>query len=114
MNLSDIKNNEERLIILKRGILHRLNLLDQDIKRISNPLPESLDEQGAAIQNDEVVNRLDIRDSVELQSINDALKRIELKVFGKCTSCGNEISKKRLRAMPYAANCIECENGNDL
>ncbi len=94
MNLSDMKNNEERLIILKRGILHRLNLLDQNKKRNSNPLPESLDDQSTAIQNDEVVNRLDIHDSVELQSINDALKRIESKVFGKCTSCGNEFHKR--------------------
>lgn len=109
MNLSEIKNNEERLINLKRGILHRLNLLNQDKNRTSNPLPKSLDDQSTTIQNDEVINRLEKIDSIELESINDALKRIKSKVFGKCTSCGNAISKKRLKAMPYAANCIECE-----
>ncbi len=113
MNLLDIKSNEEKLMILKRGILHRLNLLDKDKKRTSNPLPESLDDQAVAIENDEVINRLDTQDRIELKSINDALKRIEARVFGICISCGYEISKRRLKAMPYAANCIGCENGDD-
>jgi len=112
MNLLDIKNNEERLIVLKRRILHRLNLLDKDKKRTSNPLPESLDDQAVAIENDEVISRLGMQDSIELQSINDALRRMEAKVYGICISCGNEISKRRLKAMPYAANCIKCENGD--
>lgn len=113
MNISEIKNNEERLVALKRGILSRRNLLSKDKERISHPYPESLDDQATASENDEVIDELDMQDSLELRDINDALTRVKDGSFGICISCGDEISKQRLKAMPYAENCIECENGDE-
>ena len=42
--------------------------------------------------------------------IDEALKRIEDKGFGKCQSCDKEIKKKRLKALPYAQHCIACQS----
>lgn len=42
--------------------------------------------------------------------IDEALKRVEDKSFGKCLSCDKPIKKKRLKALPYAQYCIACQS----
>ena len=44
-----------------------------------------------------------------LFAIDEALKRIDEKTFGKCLSCGKQITKRRLTAIPYAQYCIKCQ-----
>ena len=44
-----------------------------------------------------------------LLKIDEALKRIEEKTYGKCISCGKKISKRRLSAVPYAKLCVPCK-----
>ena len=44
-----------------------------------------------------------------LLQIDEALKRIEDKVFGKCLSCNRKISKRRLTAVPHAKLCLKCQ-----
>lgn len=45
-----------------------------------------------------------------LDKINEALKSIDQGSYGKCKKCGNDIEKERLEALPYAENCIQCQN----
>ncbi|NQV24971.1 MAG: hypothetical protein HQ518_11455 [Rhodopirellula sp.] len=52
-----------------------------------------------------------------LKEISSALKRIEDETFGLCEGCAEEgktgrkalIPKTRLKAIPWARNCVECE-----
>ena len=44
-----------------------------------------------------------------LYSLDDAIKRIDEGAYGKCHLCGQSISKQRLKAMPQAEHCIECQ-----
>jgi RNA polymerase-binding protein DksA len=43
-----------------------------------------------------------------LGQIDAALHKIEDGTFGKCDSCGKDIARDRLKALPYAPMCIEC------
>jgi DnaK suppressor protein len=43
-----------------------------------------------------------------LDEINAALARIDEGTFGACTECGAAISETRLKAIPYAALCVQC------
>jgi len=43
-----------------------------------------------------------------LEDINAALARIDDGTFGQCASCGKAIADERLKAIPYAALCVEC------
>ena len=43
-----------------------------------------------------------------LNQIERALERVEDGVYGHCQQCGRRISKTRLRAVPYAENCMRC------
>jgi DnaK suppressor protein len=49
-----------------------------------------------------------------LTKINDALHRLEEGTYGYCADCGGEISDKRLRALPFAVRCKECEEGREV
>lgn len=56
---------------------------------------------------------LDDRETVELQLIAAALKRIEAGSYGECTDCGTEIPAARLRAAPEAARCVACQSRSE-
>ena len=47
--------------------------------------------------------------SETLNKINDALARLEQGNYGNCFECGEEIAEKRLRALPFAVRCKDCE-----
>ena len=44
-----------------------------------------------------------------VMAVRAALTRIEAGNFGRCENCGREITLERLRAVPYAGYCIECQ-----
>ena len=50
------------------------------------------------------------RGSAIAAEIDEALDRIEAGTFGLCERCGKRISKERLRTLPRAALCIECQS----
>jgi DnaK suppressor protein len=51
--------------------------------------------------------------SKSLTQINIALERIEDGEFGICLECEEEISPKRLTAVPWAAYCLHCQEMHD-
>jgi DnaK suppressor protein len=44
-----------------------------------------------------------------LRRIDAALARLAAGKYGNCAECGTAISSQRLRALPFAVRCIECE-----
>jgi DnaK suppressor protein len=51
--------------------------------------------------------------SETLNKINDALARLEQGNYGDCFDCGEEIGEKRLRALPFAVRCKDCEEARE-
>ena len=45
-----------------------------------------------------------------LDSIDEALERIESGQYGKCIHCGLPILEKRLQAVPWARHCLQCQD----
>ncbi len=44
-----------------------------------------------------------------LQGIESALRRLKDGKYGVCADCGGEIAAARLRAMPFAERCRDCQ-----
>ena len=44
-----------------------------------------------------------------LQLVDEAIDRLEEKVFGVCVACEGEMEKKRLEAVPWAKHCLTCQ-----
>jgi DnaK suppressor protein len=66
----------------------------------------------------------DIQDEIEfaliqmkaetLNRIDEALRRLEEGTYGYCFECGEEINEKRLRALPFAVRCKDCEEAREV
>jgi len=52
--------------------------------------------------------------SETLNKVNDALKRLAQGDYGYCYECGEEIAEKRLRALPFAVRCKDCEEQREI
>lgn len=45
-----------------------------------------------------------------LTRVRQALARLDQGEYGYCTECDGEISSQRLRALPFAVRCTDCES----
>ena len=45
-----------------------------------------------------------------IYEIDEALKRIKEGKYGKCLLCDKRIPVRRLKAVPYAKHCIQCQS----
>ncbi len=61
-----------------------------------------------ATERELAIRNLD-RDSSQLRNVRAALLRIEEGSSGVCMHCEDDISPKRLAAVPWAAFCIRCQ-----
>ncbi|HKD08370.1 MAG TPA: TraR/DksA C4-type zinc finger protein [Bryobacteraceae bacterium] len=74
--------------------------------------PDALDEVQLAGERELAIRTLD-RDSNMLRQIRRALARIADGSFGVCQHCEEDISPKRMNAVPWAAFCIRCQEQVD-
>ena len=84
---------------------------DGDSGRAALLIEESADELDRtqhAQERDFALGGLD-RNAKLLRAVRTAVSRIDAGTFGVCLECENEISLKRLAAMPWAASCIVCQ-----
>jgi DnaK suppressor protein len=51
--------------------------------------------------------------SETLNKIDAALRRLDEGTYGDCFECGEEISNARLRALPFAVRCKDCEEARE-
>ena len=70
--------------------------------------PDALDEVQHATERELVVLNLD-RDSNLLRNVRGALRLIAEGNFGVCVQCEEDISPKRLAALPWTPFCIGCQ-----
>jgi DnaK suppressor protein len=74
--------------------------------------PDALDEVQHAAERELAIRNLD-RESNLLRNVRAALRRIEDETFGTCVHCEEEISPKRLAAVPWSPYCIRCQEMAD-
>jgi DnaK suppressor protein len=70
--------------------------------------PDALDEVQHAAERELAIRNLD-RESNLLRNVRGALRRLNDGSFGTCVHCEEEISPKRLAAVPWTAYCIQCQ-----
>ena len=76
------------------------------------PSPEALESRLLAGDR-EFAGRALETESARLRDVRAALARIRAGTYGICIECEEEISPKRLAAMPAAALCIRCQEAAD-
>ena len=78
-----------------------------------NEVLDAVESSEADIQEDIEFALIQMK-SETLNKINDALARLEHGNYGNCFDCGGEIAEKRLRALPFAVRCKDCEEAREV
>jgi DnaK suppressor protein len=74
--------------------------------------PDALDEVQYAAERELAIRNLD-RESHLLRSVRSALRRVDDGSYGVCVHCEEDISPKRLNAVPWTPFCITCQEMAD-
>jgi len=79
--------------------------------------------EGQGVLDAAEASEADIQDDIEfaliqmksetLHKIEEALARLDERTYGNCFECGEEISERRLRALPFAVRCKTCEEARE-
>jgi len=69
---------------------------------------DMVDMSDAILQKDIDMALLQMRAGT-LTRIDEALRRLDDGQYGRCFECAGTISVGRLRALPFAVRCVECE-----
>src|SRR5690348_989388 len=73
---------------------------------------DEIDRLQQQLSSDIAVRKLD-RTSALLKNIRAALDRIEDEIHGVCLRCEERIPEKRLKALPWASHCVDCQEALD-
>jgi RNA polymerase-binding transcription factor len=99
----------------RRELMKQVQVKIRDVRAESGKDRDVLD-QGES-------SEVDIQEDIEfaliqmksetLVKVNEALRRHEEGTYGNCFECGDEISEARLRALPFAVRCKDCEEARE-
>lgn len=105
MNTTEVEQLKRKLETKQSEAVRSLGVRDEiGIETMA----DSLDQVQALGERDLAVRNLD-RNSSMLRLIRGALHRMKSGEYGICVACEEEISLKRLNAVPWAARCISCQ-----
>ena len=109
-----------------KGILEerRREIMSEVQGRMRDVRAEGTGDPGQGVLDAAESSELDIQDEIEfaliqmkaetLNKIEEALRRVEEGTYGYCFECGEEINEKRLRALPFAVRCKDCEEAREV
>ena len=99
----------------------RRTLLDEVQGKIRDGRRDSTKER--EVLDDGESSEVDIQGEIEfallqlkaetLHKIDLALRRLDEGTYGQCFECGDQIAEARLRALPFAVRCRDCEEARE-
>lgn len=121
--VTPLSMSKDRYAELKRILEERRRELSSAVKeRMRDVRSEAPETHGPTDTGEST--EADIQDDIEfaliqmktetLHKIDEALDRLEEGTYGNCFECGGEIAERRLRALPFAVRCIECEEAREV
>lgn len=96
-----LKRREELVLEIDRRSKATTEVALQDIGDIVDSVSEERTRELDMILTD--------REKKKLNQIDEALDRIEDGSYGLCEECDIKIPKPRLKVMPFAKYCVECQ-----
>jgi RNA polymerase-binding transcription factor len=106
---------QDRYQVLKGLLEERRREIHDKLRSLRESLPAELAEVKDAEEQsvDDFVRDVDFAlmqmKSETLRRIDDAIQRLESGSYGVCASCGAEIAEARLKALPFAELCRNCQ-----
>lgn len=111
LTAAEIKEIKKHLEELKADAEKRL----KEKKNMDMPEAEVGDPIDAASQSldKEILFELSGNSHNTIGQIEAALRKIEKGIYGRCELCRQPIPKKRIKALPFARYCINCQHSSE-
>lgn len=117
MNKRDLDKFEKLLLAKRQQLIEEFGLLksaamDTTIKEKTGDLSSysyHMADQGTDAMEREKTFYFASKSGRLLYHIDQALRRVRNKTYGKCEECGDQINRERLQAVPHARLCIKCK-----
>jgi DnaK suppressor protein len=118
VDIADVPVSERRadirrmLVKRQRELLNEIHRRVQDVREVgSNNHHNTTDlyETVEADPEDDLAFALIHMKTEMLARINEAVRQFDEGTYGYCVDCGAAIASSRLRAMPFAVRCRNCE-----
>ena len=103
------KKLQAELISRRRVLVNAIRNGQAEKRRGDDDGPLDLADTAMELRNQEFNYSVSEKERAELAGIDEALVRIEEGVYGECEECGEKITDARLKAIPWAPLCIECQ-----
>ncbi len=108
--------NNERHAVLRRMLEERRTEIHEKLRAIREEVPSYQDE----VRDTEEQSVTDFAQEMEfalmemkaqtLIRIDEALLRVDQGTYGVCDECEQDIAEARLKAVPFALLCIDCQS----
>ena len=104
-----LETYRKRLLEQRQEIL---NLYEHDVRvgqAASDEGSEDIVDRANSAYNREFMFALSDTERTILREIDDAVERLDSGGFGVCANCDESIPAARMRALPWARYCIDCQ-----
>lgn len=117
MNKDTLKMYERRLLEERSRLMKELGIFEDEVMNSTqrdsagdlSAYAHHMADLGTDAMQREKAFQLASRDGQQLQTVNEALRRIYDGGYGICPRCRQEIASERLEAVPYARLCSPCQ-----
>ena len=100
-------NYREQLVAARSDLLSSMGMKAESIASIGRVSEE---DQAQASHEEFISLRLNGLDYEKLRMVEEALDRLESGEYGICLSCDEAIAPRRLKAVPWARYCVQCQD----
>lgn len=116
LNKKDLKHFEDRLLEERKKLLGQLGYLERTLNQTQRDSAGDLSaysfhmaDMGTDAMEREKTFLFASAEGRLLYNVDEALRRLYRNEYGICQTCGKEIAKARLDAIPQASLCVACQ-----
>lgn len=109
MNTEKLENYRQQLMQQRATLAGQVN--ENQRQTLEMPRDDMQDPVDVAVSDRDQTILMSISESERtlLDQIDESLRRMDAGGYGECANCGTEISELRLKAVPYASFCRDCQ-----
>jgi DnaK suppressor protein len=105
----DIERIADRLTRRRQQIVEFLKRLDDETQELDTDSVQDIGDRSVLSISKESLFERNSQQRIVLRMVEAALARISDGAFGVCASCGDDISARRLEALPWTQYCLRCQ-----
>jgi DnaK suppressor protein len=109
MTKREFKDLRRRLEAQLEETRRFLTSLERETRSFETNIPQDSADLSVATVSQESLFAQASQRRLQMRRIEGAIDRIDHGSFGICTNCGEPIAARRLEAVPWTQNCLQCQ-----